>query len=288
LSLPAGLEAFFMRPLTKVSSRFRGPFGTLLKKEFRLQQVSFLLAGVSVLIAAAACCLHQRHAEVARTIVWSDMLIYVFMLPLVAGAVSVGEERGWGMAEWHLTLPPSARMQWGAKLLATLSTSLLLGLLLPTILAVGAEALAGSLRPAIAAQSASVALGVVFAQVALTSVAVYAASFSRDTLRAILATFVLLAAGVGLVWSAAATAHQVIHRELYWLGYPLAIAELVRSLIPCALGFMLCLVHWFGWSNFRRLGATQPRLTAQLTVIFLGVWLITWLYFAMLIILTQS
>ena len=61
LSLPAGLEAFFTRPLTKVSSRFRGPFATLLKKEFRLQQISFLLAGVFVLIAVAGVCLVKLH-----------------------------------------------------------------------------------------------------------------------------------------------------------------------------------------------------------------------------------
>ena len=57
LGLPAGLEAFFVRPLTRVSARFRGPFATLLKKEFRLQQVSFLLAGLFVLIAATGFCL---------------------------------------------------------------------------------------------------------------------------------------------------------------------------------------------------------------------------------------
>ena len=51
LSLPGGLEAILVAPLTRISSRFGGPVATLLKKEFRLQQISFLLAGVFVLIA---------------------------------------------------------------------------------------------------------------------------------------------------------------------------------------------------------------------------------------------
>ena len=52
-----------MAPLTKVSSRFRGPYATLLKKEFRVQQISFLLAGVFVLIGVAGFCLAKRYAD---------------------------------------------------------------------------------------------------------------------------------------------------------------------------------------------------------------------------------
>jgi len=129
LSLPAGLEDFLTRPLTKLSSRFRGPFATLLKKEFRLQQISFLLAGVCVLIAVVGFCVATRRPDIAAGIVGGDLLLYVLILPLIAGAISVAEERGWGMAEWHLTLPPSALKQWSAKMLAALSTSLVLGLL---------------------------------------------------------------------------------------------------------------------------------------------------------------
>ena len=125
---------FSWRPLTKVSSRFRGPFATLLKKEFRLQQIGFLLAGVFILIAVAGFCLAKRHREVASRIVGGDIFLYVLILPLIAGAISVAEEKGWGIAEWHLTLPPSALKQWSAKMLATLSTSLVLGLLLPAAL----------------------------------------------------------------------------------------------------------------------------------------------------------
>lgn len=81
LGLPASLEAIVVAPLTKISSRFRGPFATLLKKEFRLQQISFLLAGVFILIAVAGLCLHQRYPEVAGGIVGGDMVVYMLILP---------------------------------------------------------------------------------------------------------------------------------------------------------------------------------------------------------------
>src|ERR1017187_4858396 len=116
LSLPAGLEAFFMRPLTSVSSRFQSPFATLLKKEFRLQQISFLLAGLFVLVAVVSACLNNYHRDLAQGIIAADIFIYVVILPLIAGATSVAEEKGWGIAEWHLTLPPSALKKWAAKM----------------------------------------------------------------------------------------------------------------------------------------------------------------------------
>ena len=118
LSLPTGWEAFLTRPLTKASSRFRGPFATLLKKEFHLQQVSHLLAGVFILIAVAGFCLIKLRPAVAQGIVGGDFLVYMLILPLIAGAISVAEERGWGIVEWHLTLPPSALRQWSAKMVA--------------------------------------------------------------------------------------------------------------------------------------------------------------------------
>ena len=72
LSLPAGLEAFFVRPLTRASSGFRGPFATLLKKEFRLQQISFLLAGVFLLFAVVGACLIKRYPNLGGGIVAAD------------------------------------------------------------------------------------------------------------------------------------------------------------------------------------------------------------------------
>jgi hypothetical protein len=38
---------------------------------------------------------------------------------------------------------------------------------------------------------------------------------------------------------------------------------------------MLCVVHWFAWSNFRRCGPSARRIVGQLLVIFSALGLIT-------------
>ena len=195
VSLPEGLEVRLTRPLTMLSSRFHGSFASLLKKEFRLQQISFLLAGLFFLIALAGSCLLNHHQDPGSLIVGCDFVIYVLVLPLVAGAVSVAEEKGWDLAEWHLTLPPSALKQWSAKILAAISTSLVLGLALPAILLLVGDALFAKGDALSSLPPASQILCWVLGQLLLTSVAIYAASFCNSTLRAILAAFAIIAVG---------------------------------------------------------------------------------------------
>ena len=285
LSLPAGLEAILVAPLTRVSSRFRGPFATLLKKEFRLQQISYLLAGVFVLIAVAGFCLIKRHPEVSAGIVGGDIVTYVLILPLIAGAISVAEEKGWGIAEWHLTLPPSALKQWSAKMLAALSTSLVLGLLLPAALFLAGLALLGQLGARTSLPPAFAILCWALGQLLVTSVAVYAASFSRTTLQAILAALVILVAGGGVIWLAINSAHHVALAPVQWIGQSRVDEWLILPLLSVALALVLYLFRWFAWYNFQRYGLRVSRLIRQFAVIFLAVWLIAWFFFSVLIFL---
>ena len=274
LSLPASLEAVLARPLASVSARFRGPFASLLKKEFRLQQVSFLLAGVFVLIAVVGFCLIPIYLPAGgKASVGGDYALFMLLLPLVAGAISVAEEKGWDMAEWHLTLPPSARQQWLAKMLATLSTSLALGLLLPAGVFLAGSALfephgsRASLPPTYAL--AAWVLG----QLLVTSVAVYAASFSKSTLRAILAAFGMIVASFGILWLTGDWAISTFGPLK--LGFHEDGLNLAPAVLCVGLLLMLCLTQWFAWSNFRRFGASVRRLVIQLGVIFVAVELIS-------------
>ncbi len=282
LGLPAGLEAILVAPLTKVSSRFRGPFATLLKKEFRVQQISFLLAGVFVLIAVGGFCLAKRHPEVATGILGGDIFIYALILPLVAGAISVAEERGWGIAEWHLTLPPSALKQWSAKMLVALATSLVLGLLLPTAIFFAADPVFNQPGPRTSLPPAFAILSWVLGQMLVTSVAVYAASFSRTTLQAILAALVLLVASGGALLLAAYLVHHVARAPVPWLGWPPVQEGPMLPLLSWALAFVLCLFQWFAWSNFRRFGLPALRLIVQLSMTLLVVWMSAWVFFSAL------
>jgi hypothetical protein len=288
LGLPAGLEAMLVAPLTKVSSRFRGPYATLLKKEFRVQQISFLLAGVFVLIGVAGLCLAKRYTELATGVVGGDIFIYALILPLVAGAISVAEERGWGIAEWHMTLPPSALKQWSAKMLVTITTSLVLGLVLPGAMFLVADQVFGQPRQSTWLPPAYAILSWVLSQMLMTSVAVYTASFSKTTLQAILAALVMLIASGGVLGLAAVMMHEVGPAPFGWVGHPRVVADLLVPLLPVALCITLWLMQWFAWSNFRRNGPSLLRLAAQLTVVFLVVWLFVWVAYSAVFFLGNS
>jgi hypothetical protein len=285
LGLPGSLEAVLVAPLTRVASRFKGPYAALLKKEFRLQQISFLLAGVFVLIALAGFCLARSRPDVAAGVVGGDIFLYALILPLVAGAISVAEERGWGMAEWHLTLPPSTLTQWSAKMLVTLSTSLVLGLLLPAAMFFVADPLFSRSGARTSFEPDFAILCWVVGQLIMTSVAIYTASFAKNTMQAILAAFVILAVGGGAIWLAISTAHYVALAPVQWIGDPRVDVRLVLPVLSVALVLVLCLFQGFAWYNFPRCDLGVRGLIGQFAVIFVVVWLIEWVYFSALIYL---
>ena len=64
-------------------------------------------------------------------------------IPVIAGIVAVAEERSLGVHEWHLTLPVSARRQWGVKVLVALGVNVAFGILLPGLLAHASSWLVG-------------------------------------------------------------------------------------------------------------------------------------------------
>jgi hypothetical protein len=237
---------------------------------------------VFILIAVAGFCLAKRHPEVATGIVAGDIAIYALILPLIAGAISVAEERGWGIAEWHLTLPPSTLKQWSAKMLATLSTSLILGLVLPTAVALVADLVFSQPGARTSFPPAFAILSWVLGQMLVTSVAVYTASFAKNTLQAILAALVILIAGGSAIGLGAYWLHHVARVPIPWIGQFPGGEWLILPPLSVALVFVLGLLQWFAWSSFRRYGLTALRLVIQLSVILLSVWLLAWVLFSAL------
>jgi hypothetical protein len=62
-------------------------------------------------------------------------VVSVAVLPLLAGCISLGEEKAIGLTAWHLTLPISAPRQWLLKLAVSATVATVLGLALPYLLA---------------------------------------------------------------------------------------------------------------------------------------------------------
>jgi ABC-type transport system involved in multi-copper enzyme maturation permease subunit len=194
---------------------------------------------------------------------------------LIAGATSVAEEKGWGIAEWHLTLPPSALKQWSAKMLAALSTSLALGLLLPVALFLAGSVLFSQPNNISSVPPAPELLCWTLGSLLLTSVAVYAGSISNSTLRAILGTVGIAVAAYAvcfLVGVASVKASRGLVSSAY-LSSPGP--HVIPLLLAGGLFFVLCVVQWFAWSNYRRYRLPARKIVVQVVAILLCVGLTT-------------
>ena len=100
--------------------RPRGAVLNLIRKEFRLLRPVWL---ISLLAAVGWGCLTLLGLLYPRglTRIFGTALVDVgvistLMIPILAGSLSLGEERTSGTHSWHLTLPVSARRQWFIKL----------------------------------------------------------------------------------------------------------------------------------------------------------------------------
>jgi hypothetical protein len=111
----------------------------LIRKEFRLLRPVWL---ISLLAAVGWACLtllgfvHPRGlTRNFETAVISVSVITTLMIAILAGSLSLGEEKTSGTHSWHLTLPVSARRQWFIKLCMALVAGFLGAGLVPLLIA---------------------------------------------------------------------------------------------------------------------------------------------------------
>jgi len=281
LSIPSRLEALLLRPFRALAARFNGPFAALLKKELRLQQISFFLAGLFCLVAVLGGILYLGQLHLPADKRWAlwiftfDYAFYVAMLPLTAGALCVAEEKAWGLTEWHLTLPPSVMKQWITKILVALATSVGLGLLLPGILAlVGEEMFNPSHSDSdFSLESILVFLTFMVGHLLLTSIVIYAACLCTNTIRAIVLALGMLLLGFFAVQITIAISARYDHfglRAQLHLNDPLLVA------IP--LFILLCLVQWFAFISYRARKLTTLQLALQAVILIGSVCLLTFVF----------
>ena len=112
-------------------------------------------------------------------------------------------------------------------------------------------------------------------QVLVTSVAIYVSTFARNSLRAILGAFVLIAAGVAAVPLAALVAEHVVNPTWrFRFGPSYSLGVVIVTAAYAALTLLLCLVQFFAWQNFRRNGASPRSMRVQISSILTFVWLV--------------
>ena len=277
LALPVWMEGV-VKPLSVLSSGFKGPFASLVKKELRLQQLSFVAAVMLCILAGiVVVTLRQRHSDAVRSILGVGFIIYAVIIPLITCAVSVAEEKGWGMADWHMTLPPSKLMQWTAKMLVALSTSLGLGLLLPGALILACVPFMGFELKEASLPNDSEILVLVSGQLLATGLAIYGGSLASNTIRGILVVFGMVIAAATSMWIASGVI--AVYQDL---GFPMRLAEetfksmsvfeayLLESFLPALillglLGVVLCFAFW----NYR-----EPKAGKRVVALQVIVWML--------------
>lgn len=269
----------------------RGPaWVNLLSKEFQLHRVSFWLAAGFCVICAIMAGLRGLYLNNIQTemlafatpdFIRMPLWIYFFMAPLVIGSVCMADERSIGLWEWHLTLPPARKLQWAIKVLAVYAICLVLCVLLPFLWLYVYHGLGLMEQPD---AWGIPLLPVVLVTLVITSVAIYASSFSQSTVKAILTAMGLLV--LGMVLFGIFTNHFRPERIMQ-LGFLTFFGvnlgeffgfigiDTILLTIGNAYGIaglflaFLVLLHWVSWVNYRRI-TTERRLQLALVPILLA------------------
>ena len=111
-----------------------GKLSNLIRKELGLQKPVLVIAVVTSacwMLTLVLFMLQPSRAQTFEAVFAGLTVAQMVLTVLLAGCVSLGEEKTLGVAAWHLTLPVSARRQWLVKLLVSAATAIVIGLALP-------------------------------------------------------------------------------------------------------------------------------------------------------------
>jgi ABC-type transport system involved in multi-copper enzyme maturation permease subunit len=117
--------------------RADSPLLNLVRKELRLQRTVFVIAGVLLgcwILTLLLSFVVPVRREYIEGVFGAIAAGYIFLLPVLAGSISLGEERTLGLTAWHLTLPVSARRQWLVKFIVSVVVAVVCGFLIPLLL----------------------------------------------------------------------------------------------------------------------------------------------------------
>lgn len=211
--------------------RTKRPVWLLVKKEMHLQQMTFAVAGLWVVIWATAFALAPLVPGLPEFPLAGVGVLYGALLAVLVGSLASAEERQNGTLEWQLLLPMAAWKQWAVKVGTALAITALLSYALPVALAAGRIGVLGWHAAAI---------------LMLTTGSLYVSSFCRTAVRALMISgVVMLALG---------------ELGLYVAGaYDGVVAFLA---VPLAAVFALML--WFALENHRSAEHAAGRVAQQL------------------------
>ena len=236
--------------------RRRSPVWLLIVKELRLQEMTFAITGLYLVVWLGVYLV--GHTD--RGIVTSITTLYCGLLAVLVGSLSSAEERQQGTLEWQLLLPMAARRQWAVKAGVTLLLAVLLAAVLPFALQRGFSLPSWRWTLSIAA---------------LTALSMYVSSLVTGGVRAMSASVPAVVVAVAAWnWMQSTAGPRVLSwmfggepvplmaanfRE--WVGWYRAVSAGVLAAIVLALLFFAC-------ANHRSISHPWPRVARQGAVVF--------------------
>jgi hypothetical protein len=157
------------------------PVWQLLKKELRLQQMTFAVTAVCLALCAIAALAGWPRLDRDVSFVGAVMVTYGLGLPTLIGSLGIAAERQLGTLAWQLQLPVPAWQQWSVKIAMVFSLALLLSIGLPVLLV-----------PLLSAEPAAFRTPAVLA-IVMTAVSLYISSLCANVVRAVVTSVVAVA-----------------------------------------------------------------------------------------------
>ncbi len=236
----------------------------LVKKELRLQQMAFAVAGLYLLGWLTLVSLRARVPAVddvfsGLTFFYGALIsFYGALISMLIGSLASAEERQLGTLEWQLLLPVAIWKQWAVKAGTAVGLALLLALGVPALLA--------SINPALDLErflQPQLAAGVAL----LTVGSLYVSSLSTSGLRALLVSLpALIGAALFLQFLAEYPGSAVFRGLRGTVPVPPIQVSLrvVTVLEPILTGGLLALMLRFALTNHRSADRTADRVLKQL------------------------
>ena len=220
------------------------PIWLLVKKELRLQEMAFVVAGLYVIGWIAAVWL-QPVFQHSREIFDVLSFFYAMLIALLVGSVASAEERQLGTLDWQLLLPVGSVTQWAVKAGVVLGLALLFGLGLPALLVTSKDFGWMGLR---------LAYGIV----ALAIAGLYVSSTCRSGLWSML---MALSAVLGTMWWLTYLRLRLSVRldRIFYVG----LVRFDNALEPAMATVFLALLLWFAFANHRSADRASRRLWLQ-------------------------
>lgn len=242
--LPGAMAGWFR-------SRPSGAVLNLFRKEFRLLRPVWLLTLLAALGWSGLTLYGSHHTGKSsgdvELVVASLGLTSILLIAILAGSLSLGEEKTSGTYSWHLTLPVPALLQWRIKLYVALFAGLVGAGLLPQLIAGRLFGRSGIFV------DLSLGAGWLAAVLLLTFAAFWCACVVNGTVRAVLWVLPVIiavgfAAGYGLL------AGEKLARLFLSRFDPFANFKLTKEIVSLSspsqhavIGFILSNYRWPTW-----------------------------------------